>query len=232
MAINHITTADPSTVNVRSRPAARARIKLVHLRRALRFVPTIMAAWFIFSWGAARLLIVKAEVSAADAIVVLSGSSTYLERTTWAARLYREGRAPMVVITNDGLLAGWNEKEQRNLFFYEEAAKSLEAQGVPHDRIRLISENAAGTYEESLGVREFAAAHNLNRLLVVTSAYHSRRALWTMRRACEGSGIEIGMDSPPPGWQTPSTATWWLRRWGWRVVGGEYVKMVYYTFKH
>jgi hypothetical protein len=53
-----------------------------------------------------------------------------------------------------------------------------------------------------------------------------------MRRACEGSGIQVGIDSAPPGWQTPSPWLWWSRRWGWKVVGGEYVKMVYYWTKY
>jgi uncharacterized SAM-binding protein YcdF (DUF218 family) len=104
--------------------------------------------------------------------------------------------------------------------------------GVPADKIQVVSGSAAGTYEESLSIREFATSLRLNHLLIVTSAYHSRRALWAMRRACEGSGIQVGIDSPPPGWQTPAPSVWWARRWGWKVVGGEYVKMVYYWTKY
>ena len=200
--------------------------------RLLRFSLICLVAWLIVSWLAAQLLIVRTEKAPADAIVVLSGSSTYVERTTWAARLYREGRAPLVILTNDGLIGSWNDKEQRNPHYYELAAKELQAQGVPADKILVVSSTAFGTYEESLGVREFATGHSLKRLLIVTSAYHTRRALWSMRRASEGSGIEVGVDGPPPGWQTPSTSTWWMRRWGWRNVAGEYVKMVYYWFKY
>jgi len=72
----------------------------------------------------------------------------------------------------------------------------------------------------------------LHRLLIVTSGYHSRRALWSVRRACEDSGIEIGIDSAPPGWQTPSPWVWWSKRRGWKLVAGEYVKMIYYWTKY
>jgi uncharacterized SAM-binding protein YcdF (DUF218 family) len=164
--------------------------------------------------------------------VVLSGSATYLERTAWAAQLYREGRAPKVILTNDGLLGGWNTQEQRHLYYYELAASRLEQQGVPPPEIEIVSDRAAGTYEESLAVREFAVRHKLKRLLIVTSAYHSRRALWSMQRACEGTGIQVGIDTPPPGQQTPSPWIWWAHRWGWKVVGGEYVKMIYYWTKY
>lgn len=188
--------------------------------------------WPLFAWLAAQLLIVKAELTSADAIVVLSGSSTYKERAAWAAKLYREGRAPIVILTNDSLISGWNNVEERNPYFYERAAKELEQRGVPAEKIQVVSGIALGTYEESLGLRDYATAQKLNRLLIVTSAYHSRRALWSMRHACERSGIEVGVDSPPPGWQTPAPSTWWLRRWGWRVVAGEYVKMLYYRMKY
>ena len=189
-------------------------------------------ACLLCGWLAAKILIVKVEVPSPDAIVVLSGSATYIERTSWAAQLYREGRAPAVVLTNDGLLSGWDTREQRNPYYYELAARRLEQQGVPPQRIEVVSDRATGTYEESLAVREFAVSHKLKRLLIVTSAYHSRRALWSMQRACEGAGIQIGIDSPPPGQQTPSPWTWWAHRWGWKVVGGEYVKIIYYWTKY
>ncbi len=168
----------------------------------------------------------------ADAIVVLSGSSTYIERANWAAKLYREGRAPLIVLTDDGLIGGWDNREDRNPHYYEMTARRLQQQGVPADRIQLAPGIAVSTYGESVLVRDHATARNLKRLLVVTSGYHSRRALWSMRRACEGSGIQVGMDSAPPGWQTPSPWLWWSRRWGWKVVGGEYLKMVYYWTKY
>ncbi len=186
----------------------------------------------ILAWAGAHLLIVKSDLASADAIVVMSGSSTYLERADWAARLYREGRAPVVILTNDSLISGWDKKEQRNPYFYELAARELQKRGVPETKIQVVSDIALGTYEESVGVRDYATAHQLKRLLVVTSAYHTRRTLWSLRHACEGSGIEIGIDSPPPGWQTPAPSRWWWRRWGWKVVAGEYVKLVYYWTRY
>ena len=192
----------------------------------------LVMLWPILTWAGANLLIVKSEIASADALVVLSGSSTYLERADWAARLYREGRAPLIILTNDSLISGWDKVEERNPFFYELAARELVKRGVPESKIQVVSNIALGTYEESLGLRDYATTHNLRRLLVVTSAYHSRRALWSMRRACEGSGIEIGIDSPPPGWQTPSPSTWWWHRWGWKVVAGEYGKIIYYRMRY
>ncbi|MEK6334146.1 MAG: YdcF family protein [Acidobacteriota bacterium] len=207
--------------------------KLTPRRRVLLVtILSVVVLWPIFAWLAAQLLIVKADLPSADAIVVLSGSSTYRERAAWAAKLYREGRAPIVILTNDSLIGGWDRVEERNPYFYELAAKELQQGGVPAEKIQVVSEIALGTYEESLGLRDYATAHKLKRLLIVTSAYHSRRALWSMRRASERSGIEVGLDSPPPGWQTPAPSIWWMRGKGWRVVAGEYVKMIYYWLRY
>lgn len=184
------------------------------------------------AWLAAKLLIVGPDQSSADAIVVFSGSATYVERADWAAKLYREGHAPFVILTDDKLLSGWNAGEQRNPYFYEMSTKELKARGVPAEKIRVVPKPVAGTYDESVNVCEFATSHQLKKLLIVTSAYHSRRALWSLRHACAGTGVELGVNARPPGWKTPGPWRWWLSRWGWRVVAGEYVKMIYYRLRY
>lgn len=235
MATERIGALTTQTTDWSASRAVKARTKGVARRRRRVFLIVVLclvALWPMLTWGGAHLLIVKSEIASADAIVVLSGSSTYLERADWAAKLYREGRAPVIILTNDRLISGWDKVEERNPFFYELAVRELRKRGVPESKIQVVSNIALGTYEESLGLRDYATAHNLERLLVVTSAYHSRRALWSMRHACEGSGIEIGIDCPPPGWQTPSPSTWWWHRWGWKVVAGEYAKLIYYRMRY
>lgn len=138
----------------------------------------------------------------------------------------------MIVLTNDRLMSGWSGAQQRNPYFYELAVNELRRKGVPAENIHVVPNEIWGTYHESLVFRDFVTTHKLQRVLIVTSAYHSRRTLWSMQRAFEGIGIEIGIDGPPPGLQTPSPAAWWLRRSGWRYVAGEYVKLVYYRFAY
>lgn len=235
MATERIGALTTQTTYLSANRAVKARARGKVPRRWRGFLLAalcLLLLWPLLTWAAARLLIVKSELASADAIVVLSGSSTYLERADWAAKLYSEGRAPAVILTNDRLISGWDRVEERNPYFYELAARELQKRGVPESKIQVVSDIALGTYEESLGLRDYATAHKLKRLLVVTSAYHTRRALWSMRHACEGSGIQIGIDGPPPGWQTPSSSTWWWHRWGWKVVAGEYGKLIYYVMRY
>jgi uncharacterized SAM-binding protein YcdF (DUF218 family) len=190
-------------------------------------------AWPPLAWLAAAALAVPDGAPArADAIVVLSGSGTYLERAGLAAQLYREGRAPRVLLTNDGEPAGWSAERDRTVYFVERAADELRRAGVPGSAVETLPEPVGTTYGEAQRVRAYAEHAGLRTLIVVTSAYHSRRALWTWRRVLEGSGVTFGLRTVPPGAQTPPRALWWLSRRGWQDVAGEYLKLAYYRVRH
>lgn len=191
-----------------------------------------LVAWSLVAWGAAHALIVRAELSRADAIVVLSGSATYVERTRRAAQLLGEGRAPVVVLTNDNEASGWSSAEQRNPLFVERAVGELRRAGVSADQILVLPGEISSTYDEALLLRQYALTNNVRSLLVVTSAYHSRRALWTLRHVFAGSGVEVGLDVTPPGQQTPLPATWWWHPRGWSTVAFEYPKLIYYWLNY
>jgi len=190
-----------------------------------------VVVWTIGAAVAARFLIVREPLEKADAIVVMSGSSAYVERTQKAAQLYREGRAPMVLLTDDHTRGGWDNTQQRNPFFVERAMQELIKQGVPEDRIEILPGFAGSTRDEAMIIKDYAARARLKSVLVVTSEYHSRRALRTLRQAMEGSDTTVGIDPAGNGSQG-SQLFWWLRPEGWRTVGGEYGKLVYYWLKY
>lgn len=195
------------------------------------FVVIAVVLWLV-AWAAAKLLIVNVPLAHADAIVVLAGSAAFKERTQRAAELYEEGRAAKIVLTNDNQQGGWASDEQRNIPYRELAARWLRRQGVPDAAIETLPEAVAGTYDESLLLRKYAEAHDLHSFLVVTSAYHSRRALWTLRQSFANTPITIGLEAVPPGQQAPLPATWWLHFRGWQMVPGEYIKLIYYRLVH
>lgn len=189
----------------------------------------VFLGWFVVAWAAARLLIVHAELPRADALVVLSGSSRYVERTRWAAQLWLAGRAPKILVTNDNLRGGWSSVEQRNPFFVERAVAELTRAGVPSDSVEVLSESVAGTHDEAVLLRRYAEKHQLSSLIIVTSAYHSRRALWTMNKSFADSSVKIGLESPQELSSPP--ATWWLHASGWKAVPVEYAKLLYYYLR-
>jgi uncharacterized SAM-binding protein YcdF (DUF218 family) len=202
------------------------------LWRRGRVALLLLLAWSILAWAAARTLVVRSELPHADALVVLAGSSTYVERTHRAAQLFAAGVAAKIVLTNDNLPSGWSALQERNPLFVERAVEELKRHGVPADKIEIMPGAVSSTYDELMRVREYAVAHELRSILVVTSAYHSRRAWWTLRRVFRDSDVAIGLDAAAPGQQSPWPATWWWHRIGWQMVPVEYVKMVYYWLRY
>ncbi len=197
-------------------------------RRHIFFICVLLFPFVAFV--SAKLLIVERDIERADLIVVLGGSSTYLERTEEAARLWKEGRAPKILLMNDGLNSGWSNEERRNPLFVERAKKELIKHGVTEDSIETPWQTVDSTYSESIFLRDELPKRNAHSVLIVTSPYHTRRALRTMRRALDGKGIDVGILSPKTGSQSPTPYFWWLSFNGWNMVAGEYVKLVYYRF--
>lgn len=131
-----------------------------------------------------------AAVPSADAIVVLGGAVSApkpprvypdlggaADRVWHAARLYKAGRAPRI-IASGGTLPWANQA-------FREApamASLLVSWGVPRDAI-VNESNSANTYQNASNTAEVVRARGLDRVLLVTSALHMRRALATFRGA-------------------------------------------------
>ncbi len=199
--------------------------------RILKILLLLVVVWTIVAALAPRALVVNEPLASADAIVVFSGSSAYVERTRKAAQLYREGRAPLVLLTNDQTRGGWSSAQQRNPFFVERATDELIKAGVPEDSIRIVPGIAETTRDEALIIKDYAASERFRSVLIVTSSYHSRRALGTLRNALLGTEITVGIE-PASERSALHSAIWWVRPEGWRTVGIEFVKLVYYWFKY
>jgi len=130
------------------------------------------------------------EAPSADAIVVLGGAvgvggasgveadlKDTSDRVLHAARLYHAGKAP-VIITVSALIAcedPWKSEAIAMRWF-------LNQLGVPENAI--ISETGSlNTSQDALKTKRVLESKGLNRVLLVTSVGHMRRALATFRSA-------------------------------------------------
>jgi uncharacterized SAM-binding protein YcdF (DUF218 family) len=189
-----------------------------------------LAAWIPFSYMSARYLAVEKPLQSADAIFVLSGSEDYVERTHEAAKLFKAKVAPKIFLSNDGLQSGWNQKERRNPYFVELARWQLIAMGVPDEAIEMLPTTVSGTNDEANLLVKVCAERNLRSLLLITSPYHTRRTLWTFEKVVSKSysPLEIGIKFHLNEERIPYSFKWWLTAKGWKTIGAEYVKLVYY----
>ena len=203
-------------------------------KRILRFAILILLALFI--WLAAfciagGFLMVRAPLERADAIIVLSGSASYVERADEAAALFNAGAAPRILLTNDDGIAGWSESEKRNPYFFELLRWRLVSDGVPQTAIEVLMPAAQGTHGEAQIVVDAAVQKNFKSLILVTSPYHTRRALWTYERTNTERGTNLIFGMQPA--SNSRDHTEWYRRWlEWRTISSEYVKLAYYTTQY
>jgi len=187
----------------------------------------MVLAWVLIAPYLAERLIIEKPLARADAILVLSGSQAFEERTRKAAALYKQNIAPRVLLTDDGGRAGWSRVEQRNPSFAEAAREKLIEQGVPVENIEILEPQVTGTIYEADILRRVANERNYKAVLLVTSPYHTRRTLRTFEEVFAENKLEteIGIEHAP---LELSSFAWWLSKRGWRDVAGEYVKSFYY----
>ncbi len=128
-------------------------------------------------WSA-TLLIADVEPFSADAIVILGGGGP--DRAREAADLFNDGLAPRVVITTEEPPDNYRELAEMGIELvlpHENYLRVLYGLGVTDEDIFRIQEASSESMAELVGVRRFALDRGWRRLIVVTSNYHSRRAL-------------------------------------------------------
>jgi uncharacterized SAM-binding protein YcdF (DUF218 family) len=106
----------------------------------------------------------------------------------------------------------------------------LQRLGVSPDRVRVIDLTEPGTYGEAIAARTFARQTEIRRLVVVTTPYHTRRALAVFRAVFDGSGIEIGIE--PAASSPASPERWWATPYDRAYVAYEWAALVYYAFRY
>lgn len=138
----------------------------------------------------------------ADAIVVLGGGTVTkspprqtvelngaADRIIYAAQLYRDGTAPYVVL--GGSYIGWRDGEVRTEDGIASPASEMAEMmsgilGIPEEAL-LTQDRSLNTYEEAVEDAKLLKEKGLNRILLVSSATHMRRAVPLF----EKQGLEV-----------------------------------------
>ena len=136
--------------------------------------------WFDPFWR--EVLIVQTAIEPADAIVVLGGESQ--GRPVEGARLFKQGLAPRVFVVG----TGDNERNRRALL----------REGVPEDLITCETASES-TLENAMFIRPLLEKAGVHRAILVTSSYHTRRALAVFQQRVPSIHFEM----------VPSRIGWW-----------------------
>lgn len=179
-------------------PVLLALAAVAHWARWRRGVTVALALLAITSWPPAAYVMtlpltwgLSEEIGAgvnAEAMVVLAGhvrtpldekrppevGDDTARRIQTAARLYREWRAAPVIAAG-GRLAGAREAYAVTM------KRALEKEGIPEEAIELETASR-NTYENAVRTAELARRRGIRSVVVVTDAYHLRRAVWCFRK--------------------------------------------------
>jgi uncharacterized SAM-binding protein YcdF (DUF218 family) len=163
------------------------------------------------------------SVHRADAIAVFGGD---YERTLAAARLYQQNMAPQVWHT------GWEHDNLPRDGVIAEANQTL-LDTVPEHALYLVE--TSSTWEDAQVIARLAEEHNTRSILVVTSSFHSRRALCSLYHHLGNNQHIVVYYSPvlpSRGGGESIIASWWQHTDSKRMVRSEYRKLGYYLLHY
>ena len=126
-------------------------------------------------------LVIEDPLQPAPVAVVLGGKVPF--RAMEAARIYKDGTARQVWLTQGGLFLEDVALAELGIDKTPEYAYSrsvLERMGVPDDAIRVLPERNNNTAQEVRSIARELDRAGIDRVILVTSSYHTRRvkALW------------------------------------------------------
>ena len=175
-------------------------------------------------WFAGDQLAVRHDPQVTDAIVVFSGdgetsyiNQSYQRRTLDAIEFYKSGYAPFILLSSG-----------RDQTFSEvEIIRSLLInRGVPQSSIEILEMYPHSTFENVALVKDALARHGVRSILLITSPYHSRRALWVWRKAMPELVVlaPTVVDTPKASLQWSSSVDQI------RIICYEYLAIAYYRY--
>jgi hypothetical protein len=148
-------------------------------------------------------------------VLVLAGDA-FGRRIMKGAELVREGWAPVAYISGPDELYGFTEDQLAIQYAVKQGAKAEWFTGLPNQ--------ANSTREEAEQLLPVLKAKDVRRLLLVTSNFHTRRALRIFRRTAEAKapGMQIHPVAARDALFEPGE--WWKTRPGQKVFLLEWTK--------
>lgn len=198
------------------------------LTRTLLVALVIAVVGGLWIWPrAGRYLVVETTLQPADVIVVLAGPRT--ERWLEGVELYRDKVAPKIFLSAGRIDAAEIALRARGIRFPREADLMQDAMiqlGVKATDIEVFPESVDNTAAEAAVVRSVASTRGWQRIIVVTSKYHTRRSRYAFERAFRGTGVQIQVRATR--FDTSQPDTWWKHRADLRFVISEWQKLLAY----
>lgn len=174
----------------------------------------------------ARCWVVEQPVEHADAIVLATGTRDVLfaEALGW----FQNGRAPRIVLLD-------SETRPTDRAGITEPARAvrlrqLREAGVPEKSVFLVGHELTCLHEEFTALRDWAQSNHVQRVLLPTDPFATRRVEWLGRRLLQPTGVlarVVPVDVPDY-----TVAEWWRKEAGLVAFENEWVLLPYYWSRY
>ncbi len=149
-----------------------------------------------------------------DAIITVSGGDTKA-RTDEAIKYYKSGWSELIIFSGAALDKTGTSNAQA---MRQQALKS----GVPDSNI-MVEEFSNNTAENAENTAQLVQQMSLSRVMLVTSAYHQRRASIEFSKRL---GESVQIVNHPVASDSQWSSWWWLTPYGWWLGIGEVIKII------
>lgn len=194
--------------------------------RLLRRAAVILGLYLVvlhspLVWLIGDQLVVRDQPQPADAIVVFSGdgessyvNDSYQRRALDAIRYYKQGYAPKVFVSS-GKEQSLREVDIIRLFLVD--------RGVPNSAIHILERYPNSTYQNVRLVDDLLKSSGVKSIILLTSPYHGRRALWTWNKQDPELAVVVPAVTDTP----PAAMQWSASPSRFKVIAYEYAAIAY-----
>lgn len=185
------------------------------MKKILLFLLAIVVLMICSIVGIGFLLSPQDPLELGDVIIVISGGETE-QRVAEGVKLYQDGWAPLMIMSGAA-----RDEGIANAVAMKQIAV---IQGVVPDHI-LVEEEAVDTFGNAVKTREIIEQYKLNKIILVTSPYHQRRAALVFKKVLSDLPVKIiNHSASDSAWRKNG---WWFNAWARQLTLSELKKVIY-----
>ena len=205
------------------------------IMKRLWIVGGFVLALILFSWmlrrdilfGIGSYLIDEQPLDTVDVLFVLGGNS--FDRGNEAAILYHAGYVKKIVCMGGNVpsvLKVMNKEYREG----ELSALQLSQNCLVNTYDVIVINKGTSTQEEMVEIGRYCEAHKIQRAMVLSSKFHTRRIRGVVDKVLDPKKIEILVRGAPS--SKYSEVELWHKEEGMIMVNNEYDKLLYYFIKY
>jgi uncharacterized SAM-binding protein YcdF (DUF218 family) len=184
----------------------------------LLLVVAVVLAFGLWFVDAGTLLIAAEPPQPSDVIVVLAGNSP--DRLLRAEELRQQGLAKLVLVSNERVHTHGLETTWLDLYH-----AGVSAPDLPPESLIVLDPPPESTIDEARRAADVVSSRGLHSALLVTDAFHSRRASLLFAAAFAHRGLSVRSTPADDYLDLPN---WWSHPVAGRRVAEEWTKLAVY----